>query len=55
MMGGLYTCIRRGIIVLLLGKGSREPQDSGKRWFSRFFYLLTAYRRGHGRKSVIEI
>ncbi len=55
MMGGLYTCIRRGIIVLLLGKGSREPQDSGKRWFSRFFYLLTAYRRGHGRKKYLEM
>ena len=34
-MGGLYTCIRRGIIVLLLGKGSPEPQYSNRRWFPR--------------------
>ena len=53
-MGGLYTCIGRGIIVLLLGKGSREPQDSGKRWFSRFFYLLTDDRRGQGGSDTIE-
>ena len=34
--------------------GSPEPQCSDKRWFSRFFYLLTAYWRGHGRKDILE-
>lgn len=54
-MDRLYTCIRRGIIVLLLGKGSPEPQYSDRQWSPRFFYLLTAYRRRHGRKNVIKI
>lgn len=50
--GGLYTCIKRGIIVLLLGKGSREPQNSSRRWSSRFF-IYGRRTEGTGRENII--
>lgn len=49
LTGGLYTCIKRGIIFYYWLVGSREPQNSSRRWFPRFFIDTPVGNKGKNR------
>lgn len=53
LIGGLYTCIKRGIIFYHWLVGSPEPQCNDRRWFPRFLIVKNRLKGTRREKFLL--